>query len=169
MQRFLLLYFMKKALLLLPFILAGFSLSAQDTIPFIKTAQLDYWKNAESDTVYVLNFWATWCAPCVKELPAFDSLQTRYADRNVQVVLISTDFRRNVERKVIPFVQKRNFKSQVVFLDERNPNDYVNLIESSWSGAIPATIIISGRKKAFRFHEGEMEYDELEKMLLEIL
>ena len=164
-----LLPFVNKALLLLPFLLACFSMSAQDTISFIKTAQLDYWKNAESDTVYVLNFWATWCAPCVKELPAFDSLQTRYADRNVQVVLISTDFRRNVERKVIPFVQKRNFKSQVVFLDERNPNDYVNLIEPSWSGAIPATIIISGRKKTFRFHEGEMEYDELEKMLIEIL
>lgn len=161
-------HMLNNAIRLLPFLLYAAFLPAQNSIPFIKKDQLSYWKNAETDTVRVLNFWATWCGPCVKELPAFDSLQAKYADQNVQVILISNDFRKNVEQKLLQFIQQKGLKSQVVFLDERNPNDFINLVDPSWSGAIPATLILSGRNKSFRFHEGELEYDELEKMLLEI-
>ena len=68
------------------------NLSAQE-IPFIKTAQLEQWLNADTDTVYVLNFWATWCGPCVAELPEFEKLNEKYAAQKVKVVLISTDFK----------------------------------------------------------------------------
>jgi thiol-disulfide isomerase/thioredoxin len=159
---------LNNTLRLLPFLLCSAPAPAQKSIPFIKTDQLTYWKNAETDTVRVLNFWATWCGPCVKELPAFDSLQAKYADQKVQVLLISTDFRKNVESKLRQFIQQKGIQSQVVFLDERNPNDFINLVDPSWSGALPATLILSGRNKSFRFHEGELEYAELEKMLLEI-
>ena len=75
------------------FVLAGFGLSAQN-IPFIKADQIGRWKNADSDTVYVLNFWATWCAPCVEELPSFEKLNKAYAGKPVKEVLINTDFKR---------------------------------------------------------------------------
>lgn len=136
-------------------------LSAQN-IPFIKADQIARWKNADSDTVYVLNFWATWCAPCVEELPSFEKLNKNYADKKVKVVLISTDFKRNVETGVKPFVKKKKIESQVVFMDEPNPNNYIDAVDSTWSGAIPATLIWSKKKGVSQFFEKKLTYNELE-------
>lgn len=156
----------------LPFIfllvLQGMQIRAQD-IPFIKTAQLEQWLEADTDTVFVLNFWATWCGPCVAELPALEKIHAQYADQKVKVVLISTDFKRNVESKVKPFVKKKNLRSQVVFMDEPNPNDWVNLISPDWSGAIPATLIVSKRHKARLFFEKQLDFNALEEALLPFL
>lgn len=144
------------------------SLAAQD-IPFIKKAQLEQWLNTDTDTVYVLNFWATWCGPCVAELPAFEKLNEKYAAQKVKVVLISTDFKRNVESNVKPFVKRKNLHSQVMFMDESNPNVWVNLVSPEWSGAIPATLIISKRKNKRLFFEKPLTFNELEKEVLSAL
>lgn len=151
---------MKKVLTALLFF-ACFGLSAQD-IPFIKADQIALWKNADTDTVYILNFWATWCAPCVEELPSFERLHKAYADKKVKVVLISTDFKRNVESNVKPFVKKKKLQSQVVFMDEPNPNNYINAVDSTWSGALPATLIWSKQKGMSQFFEKKLNYEELE-------
>lgn len=151
------------------FLLSCFAgLSAQN-IPFIKSEQIARWKNADTDTVYVLNFWATWCGPCVEELPSFEKLNKNYADKKVKVILISTDFKRNVEPKVKPFVKKKKLKSEVVFMDEPNPNKYINLVDSTWSGAIPATLIISKQKNASQFFEKKLTYKELEATVKTLL
>lgn len=140
--------------------IAGFT-AAQD-IPFIKVGQIDQWKNADTDTVYVFNFWATWCAPCVEELPLFEKLNQAYAGQKVQVVLISTDFKRNVETGVKPFVRDKKLQSRVVFMDESNPNNYINAVDSTWSGALPATLVWSKRKGFSQFFEKKLNYEELE-------
>ncbi len=150
-----------KILLLFPALLAASFLQAQN-IPFIKADQIIRWKSADNDTVYVLNFWATWCGPCVEELPSFEKLNQAYADRKVKVILISTDFKRNVENVVKPFVQRKNLKSEVVFMDESNPNNFINLVDTTWSGAIPATLILSKRKNSVQFFEKKMTYEDLE-------
>lgn len=150
-----------RTLIFFLFLLSGFGLSGQN-IPFIKADQIDRWKNTDSDTVYVLNFWATWCAPCVEELPSFEKLNKAYADKKVKVVLISTDFKRNVESGVKPFVKKKKLESQVVFMDEPNPNNYINAVDSTWSGAIPATLIWSKKKGVSQFFEKKLTYSELE-------
>lgn len=150
-----------RILILCFFLLLLAGLSAQH-IPFIKAGQIERWKNADTDTVYVLNFWATWCAPCVEELPSFEKLNRAYADKNVKVVLISTDFKRNVESGVKPFVKKKKLQSQVVFMDEPNPNNYINAVDSTWSGAIPATLIWSKRRNISAFFEKKLTYSELE-------
>ena len=45
-----------------------------------------------SGKVYLIDFWATWCKPCIKELPAFEELNARYQDKGLKVVLVSLDF-----------------------------------------------------------------------------
>ena len=152
--------FMQKIFLLL-FLLPALGLFAQD-IPFIKAEQISHWKNAHTDTVYVLNFWATWCAPCVEELPSFEKLNKAYADKKVKVILISTDFKRNVESSVKPFVKKKKLESKVVFMNEPNPNNYINAVDSTWSGAIPATLVWSKQKGVSQFFEKKLTYEELE-------
>lgn len=144
------------------------NLPAQD-IPFIKTAQLQQWLSADSDTVYVLNFWATWCGPCVAELPEFEKLNEKYAAQKVKVVLVSTDFKRNVETKLKPFVKRKNLRSQVVFMDESNPNVWVDLVSPEWSGAIPATLMVSTRKGKRLFFEKQLRFEELEAQLRTLL
>ena len=134
---------------------------AQD-IPFIKAGQIEQWKNADTDTVYVINFWATWCGPCVAELPAFEKLYRQYAAQKVKVILVSTDFKKQVETRLKPFVQEKHLQSQVVFMDESNPNNWINLVHPDWSGLIPATLIIARRKNFERFFETQLSYDELE-------
>lgn len=158
---------MMRQLIFLSLLLLSTYVSAQD-IPFIKTAQLEHWINAKTDTIYVLNFWATWCGPCVEELPAFEKLNEKYANQKVKVVLISTDFKRNVESKLKPFVKRKNLHSQVVFMDESNPNVWVNMISPDWSGAIPATLIVASKESKRLFFEKQMGFKELEEQILNI-
>ena len=97
----------------------------------------------DDDKIYVINFWATWCAPCIKELPYFDELQTKYPDK-YEVVMVSLDFKKQYESRVIPFVEKKNYNSKVVMMADPKANDWIDRVDPSWSGAIPATYIYRG-------------------------
>ncbi len=151
---------MKKVLSALLFF-ACFGLSAQE-LPFIKGEQISIWKKADTDTVFVLNFWATWCAPCVEELPDFEKLNKEYAGKKVKIVLVSTDFKKQVDSKVKPFVKERGLENLAVFMDESNPNKWIDSVDVSWSGAIPATLVWSKRKGVSQFFEKKLTYEELE-------
>ncbi len=155
---------MKRLLFFALLLTAIVPLAAQEAdIPFIKAEQLTAWKNSDSDTVFVLNFWATWCAPCVAELPDFEKLHEEYAARKVKVILISNDFRRDVDTKLKSFVQRKALKSQVVFMDEKTPNKWIDLVSPEWSGALPATIIVSKSRGFEQFFEKQLHYEELEQ------
>lgn len=113
-----------------------------------------------SDTTYVINFWATWCKPCVAELPSFDSLSKI---SNVKILLVSLDFKEDLEKKVNPFLKSHNIKMECALLDEINGNDFIDKIDKRWTGAIPATLI---KNKDHRiFIEKKMHLAELQKHL----
>lgn len=153
---------MKKLLYLCVVLLFSLaSLHAQD-IPYIKSDQITAWKNDTSNTVYVLNFWATWCAPCVAEIPDFEKLSQEYADKGVRVVLISTDFRRDVTKRLKPFVERKKLEGLVAFIDETTPNNWIDLVSPEWTGAIPATLIVSKGRGFEQFFEKQLHFEELE-------
>lgn len=114
----------------------------------------------EDSQIYVVNFWATWCAPCVKELPAFEKLLANYKNKNVKVLLVSLDFPLQIESKLIPFIKEKELKSEIILLDDPDQDNWIPKINEKWSGAIPATLIYNAKKRMF--YERSFSYEELE-------
>ncbi|WDF66299.1 TlpA family protein disulfide reductase [Flavobacterium sp. KACC 22763] len=111
------------------------------------------------DSTYVVNFWATWCAPCIKELPHFEKLGAEHKSEKLAVLLVSLDFKSKLESNVIPFVKRKNLKNEVFLLNESNPQEFIDRIDPSWSGSIPATLFIKNDKR--KFVESEFTYEQL--------
>lgn len=115
----------------------------------------------ESDTTYVYNFWATWCAPCVKELPNFLRLKETYKDKPFKLVLVSLDFPKSVEKSLMPFLEKKKMNVEVILLNDPDANSWIEKIDKDWSGAIPATLIVNENQR--KFYEQSFEYEQLEE------
>jgi len=115
----------------------------------------------------VINFWATWCKPCVAELPYFELINSRYPDKEVEVILVSLDLPDHVESKLIPFIRKQRIRSKIILLDDPDANNWIPKVNENWSGSIPATIIYKGNTS--NFYERSFTYDELEKELKKML
>lgn len=119
----------------------------------------------QNDTTYVINFWATWCAPCVKELPYFEKLHQGMASQKIKVVLVSLDFRKDLETKLKPFLEQRQFSASVAALVDSRQNQWIDKIDLSWSGAVPATLVYRGSQRQFK--EGEFEnFEDLQQFVL---
>ncbi len=147
-----------KKLIFLPFFFITFLANAQ-SVKEVNFEQLKPYLHQQTDTVYVINFWATWCVPCVEELPHFLTTAQDYSNKPVKFIFVSLDFPKNKESRLIPFIKDKHIDEEVFLLNDPNSNKWINEINSSWSGAIPATIIY---KKDDRFFtEGELPYNEL--------
>lgn len=133
---------------------------AQQRAQVVKFSRLEKLITTKSDKIQVVNFWATWCAPCVKELPYFQNLQEKN-DPSVQITLINLDYADKLD-KVNAFIDKKKITSTVLLLDEIDYNSWIDNIDVSWSGAIPATLIINTSTGQRKFVEGELNESELE-------
>lgn len=122
---------------------------------------LEYFLTKDNDTTYVVNFWATWCVPCVEELPHFEKLNAKYKDDKVKVILVSLNMPKMVENKLLPFIKENQLKSEVLYLRDPDANSWIPKVDSTWSGAIPATLIYN--RDTRRFFEKSFSYEELEK------
>lgn len=155
---------MTKILIFL-FLLIGITAFAQNP-KAIKLKGLQEIIQKQSDQVLVINFWATWCAPCIKELPFFEELNQ---NKLVEVILVSMDYDldQNTE-KVDRFVARKKLQSRVLVLTESDPNSWIDKIDKRWSGALPATLVINSRTGKREFVQGELGEGELEKLLLKV-
>ena len=127
----------------------------------VATTTIDqlYKRAAKSDTVLIINFWATWCAPCVEELPGFEKLSEEFKTDKIKVLLVSLDYTSQIEKALKPFIKKHNLKNEVLLLLEDDQQAFIDKVDRSWSGALPATIFIRQDKKAF--FEKTFTYTEL--------
>jgi len=112
-----------------------------------------------NDTTYVLNFWATWCSPCVKEIPIFEKLHKDKAQSKLKVVLVSLDFVNQLERRVIPFLEEKEISAEVRIMTDTDYNAWIDRVDPKWTGAIPATLIYNKDRRVFL--EKELTYNEL--------
>lgn len=120
------------------------------------------------ETTYVINFWATWCLPCVKELPYFEQLNEKYKGQNVKVILVSLDLPKKVESNLIPFIKKKNLKSEIIHLNDPDANTWIEKVDKSWAGSIPATVIYNKNSRVFA-EDSYSSLKELEEELLTII
>ncbi|GGE64195.1 AhpC/TSA family protein [Pedobacter psychrotolerans] len=143
--------------------LIAYSASAQ--VKLLTLEDLDKRLTNGKDTTYVINFWATWCAPCVAELPNFEKLRLANVKNPVKVLLISLDFKSKLQKEVIPFVQKNNINAEVFILNASDRQADIQRVDEHWSGAIPATLFVN--KKRRKFYEKEFTETELKNTLLD--
>lgn len=111
-----------------------------------------------NEKIQVINFWATWCLPCVEELPAFVKIDSR---DDVEVILISLDEAKNVNNLVNPFLKSHHISCTAKLLDDPYAAEWIPLVDEHWDGAIPATLIQKGSKKMF--YNSSFTASELEK------
>ncbi len=115
----------------------------------------------------VINFWATWCGPCVKELPHFEALAS---NKEVEVHLISLDFANELESKVLPFVKKKGLQnSQLYLLTETDYNAWIDTVAPEWQGDIPATLFVFPENNIRAFAAKEFTEGELETMIAQLM
>lgn len=122
-----------------------------------------------SDTIYVVNFWATWCKPCVQEMPEFESFYRQNKPALVKIILVSMDFKEDLDKKLVPFLEKKQYSSEVILLDEVNGNDFIDKIHTKWGGAIPATYFTTKNKKKEAIFEKKVNLELLNSTMNDFL
>jgi len=123
--------------------------------------------NKAGDTVLIVNFWATWCKPCIEELPYFHELARKYKDQKIKLLLVSLDFPKDYPEGIVAFAKKEGYDSEIVFLDETDADRFCPQIDKSWSGAIPSILITSSANGYRKFTEGKIKPAELETFILQ--
>lgn len=137
-------------------------LGFNQTIEVIKFNELEGKYNNESDTVYLVNYWATWCKPCIDELPYFIQLNKELKGKKFKMILVSLDFPSQIESRVIPFIQENQIEAEVLVLDD-DANIWINKVNKDWDGDIPVTQVIQNNNK--EFYNSSLNYEELKEII----
>jgi len=153
---------MKSFVFVCALVCACFTAQAQQ-IPAMKIDELVSYTSSK-DTLYIINFWATWCAPCVAELPVFNQLKAGYADKPVKVLLVSLDFKEDIPVKLPTFLQRKKMTPEVVWLAETDPNKFIPKVDNNWQGSIPATLIVHPGKGFKKFIEGQVSEKQVKRI-----
>lgn len=132
----------------------------------VKFEKIEALINDRSQGIQIINFWATWCAPCVKELPLFGQLQQK-KDSSLMITLVSLDFADQIAR-VNTFIRRKDIQSEVLLLDEIDYNSWIDKVDSGWEGAIPATLFINRKTGRRKFVDKELKEGEIESIISEL-
>jgi thiol-disulfide isomerase/thioredoxin len=144
------------------------SLTAQK-INRIGIAELEEILASPADELHVVNFWATWCPPCVTELPYFEKLSGEYQGQGVRFILISLDFPSQIESRLIPFLEANKIRADVRVMTNIDYNSWIEKVDASWQGNIPVTLFFNNAQKARYFHPEELEEDKLRELIIKYL
>jgi thiol-disulfide isomerase/thioredoxin len=121
--------------------------------------------NERNGKILFLNIWATWCAPCVEEFPDLIKLAQSYPGSDVEVVGISADYPDEVESKILPFIRSHNVPFRIYVAKFDHQEDFINSVNSSWSGALPATLIYDAHGKQRYFSVGAGMFEKFRRVI----
>jgi len=138
-------------------------------IEYIKIPELEKILKNPDDKIHVVNFWATWCGPCVKEFPLFEKVSRDFKTDKVKFLMISLDFPSQVEKQLIPFLRKNKSTLDIAVMMDVDYNAWIDKVDKSWQGDIPATLVFNNAKNIRDFHKGEIDEEGLRKLINEYL
>lgn len=154
-------------ILLLLILTTSFSLKAQEQVKTTDFEGLKPFLEKNNDTTYLVNFWATWCKPCVEEMPAFMKIHDENQDKPFKMLLVSLDFPGQIESRLIPYIQENQIDAEVVVLDDPASNVWIPKVNDKWSGSLPATLFYNRDKRDF--YEKKLNYTEIKSILTNYL
>lgn len=141
---------------------------AQD-IPKWKITDVERTIAESRDEVLVINFWATFCKPCVAEIPFFIRTVEKYKSSKVALLLVSLDLPSFYPKKIAAFAKKNHFRASIAWLDETNADYFCPRVDTAWSGSIPATLVINKKTGFRKFAEEEMSQESFEAIIQQAL
>lgn len=151
---------MKRALILFAVLFSVHINYAQEIKRWKMNDLLEYIN--KSDSALVLNFWATFCGPCIEEIPYFQTISNKYKNQKVKLLLVSLDFKEYYPKKIAAFAKRFGFTAEIVWLDEEKPDEFCPKIDSTWSGAMPATLFVNKSNNYRKFVEAQLKPNEVE-------
>lgn len=154
----------KTVFILLALTSLNLTIAAQD-IRTVDTDGLMGLINQEDDKLHVVNFWATWCAPCINELPDFERAMNEYNSEKVVFHFVSLDFPSSAKKTLPNFLEKRNLGPGVVIMTNTDYDSWIRLVDADWKGNIPATLFYKSSSKTRLFHPGTLSYEEIKKII----
>ena len=157
---------MKKILIIAAILISGSGISAQK-VSSVNAAELQSYIQSSKHPL-VVDFWATFCAPCMKEIPSFQDLARKYKDRNLEFVLVSLDLPDGHVPKIDSFVRKHKITGPVKWLNETDADYFCPKIDQNWTGGIPATLFVNNKKGYRVFEERSLSAREFEEHLKRI-
>ena len=143
--------------------------SAGQKVTQIRIPDLEKILSSKDDRLFVINFWATWCPPCVKELPHFQKVAKEFHNDDVSFLLVSIDFPSQIESHLKPFLEKNDVDLDVVIMMDTDQNEWIDKVDPSWQGNIPVTLMLNNAKKTRKFHPGDLNEKELRDMINSLL
>lgn len=141
-------------------LLLGVGVFAQ-TVKKVKITEVEQYIQ-QSDHPLVISFWATWCQPCVEEIPWLQEGIKKYEKEKIEFVLVSLDFTKDYPAKVTNFIKQRKFDATLFFLDETDADYFCPKIDARWSGGIPATLLINKKTGYRKFLERQIMERQVE-------
>jgi len=164
---------MKRTLIIILTFFSGILAKGQD-IKSVKITEVEK-MIAESKGPLIVNMWATWCKPCIEEIPYFisevnkqNASSTSAAD-SIHLLLVSLDFKEAFPKGIAAFAKKRKFTATIVWLDETNADYFCPRIDPKWSGAIPASLFINNKTGYRKFAEDQLSQEELKKEITNLI
>lgn len=125
--------------------------------------------NKKSDKVQVINFWASWCAPCVAELPDFVDAISESDPNKVEYIFVSLDFLSSAKKTLPAFLKRNNYNFNVLLISETDHNSWIEMVDKNWGGSIPATLFINNSKSKRHFINGPIDKKKILTVINSIL
>ncbi|MGH2575202.1 MAG: TlpA disulfide reductase family protein [Ignavibacteria bacterium] len=135
---------------------------SQDALPLNSIKEVESLKESKKGKVILVNFWATWCVPCVKEFPELVKLYNNYKDKDFEILFISTDVPEDIENKVKPFLKKNGVDFLTYYNNIDKVEELINYFDKKWEGAIPSTYIYDKQGNLTASILGRRNYEEFE-------
>lgn len=131
------------------------SSSFAQSVKKVKIEELEsYIKN--SDHPLVVSFWATWCSPCIHEIPWIQEAVSKKQDKKVEFILVSLDFKDAYPKKIMQMIKEKNLNATHYWLDETNADYFCPKIDIKWEGGIPANLFINNKTGYRKFFQRQL-------------